>query len=57
MTNKNTYEPETLGEEFAVLVGHLQALESFMNATEFDIIDKKEVAAILGISYIPKEKK
>ena len=44
--NKNTYEPETLEEEFALLAGRLTALEAVLNAN-----DKKYVAAIMGIKY------
>lgn len=52
--NKNTYEPETLEEKFAFLVGRVAALEAMLNADNSDFIDKKDVALILGISYIPK---
>lgn len=52
--NKNTYEPETLEEEFAFLEGRVAALEAMLNADNSDFIDKKDVALILGISYIPK---
>lgn len=47
--NKNTYEPETLEEEFAFLVGKLTALEAILNADDSTFIDKKYVAAIMGI--------
>lgn len=53
--NKNTYEPETLEEEFAFLAGRVAALEAMLNADNSNFIDKKDVALILGISYIPKK--
>jgi hypothetical protein len=53
--NKNTYEPETLEEKFAFLTGRVAALEAMLNADNSDFIDKKDVALILGISYIPKK--
>lgn len=49
--NKNTYEPETLEEEFAFLEGRVAALESMLNADNSNFIDKKDVAAIMGIKY------
>lgn len=50
--NKNTYEAETLEEEeFALLAGRLTALEAVLNANDSTFIDKKYVAAIMGIKY------
>lgn len=49
--NKNTYEPETLEEEFALLAGRLTALEAVLNANDSTFIYKKYVAAIMGIKY------
>lgn len=49
--NKNTYEPETLEEKFAFLAGRLTALEAVLNADDSTFIDKKYVAAIMGIKY------
>ena len=54
--NKNTYEPKTLEEEFAFLAGRVAALEAMLNADNSNFIDKKDVASILGISYIPKKR-
>ena len=53
--NKNTYEPETPEEEFAFLAGRVAALEAMLNADNSNLIDKEDVALILGISYIPKK--
>lgn len=39
--NKNTYEAETLEEEFALLAGRLTALEAVLNANDSTFIDKK----------------
>lgn len=55
LLNKNTYEPETLEEEFAFLVGRVAALEAVMNKDDSDYIEKEDVAAILGIEF--KERK
>lgn len=52
--NKNTYELETPEEEFAFLAGRVAALEAMLNADNSNFIDKKDVASILGIVYIPK---
>ena len=52
--NKNTYEPETLEEEFALLAGRLIALEAVLNADDSTFIDKKYVAAIMGIKYFER---
>lgn len=52
--NKNTYEPETLEEEFALLAGRLTALEAILNADDSTFIDKKYVAAIMGIKYFER---
>ena len=43
--NKNTYEAETLEEEFAFLAGRVAALEAMLNADNSDFIDKKDVDA------------
>ena len=53
--NKNTYEPETLEEEFAFLVGKVTALEALMGTDNKIFMDKKEVAAVLGIKYEERE--
>lgn len=52
--NKNTYEPETLEEKFALLAGRLTALEAVLNADDSTFIDKKYVAAIMGIKYFER---
>lgn len=49
--NKSTYEPETLEEEFTFLAGRVAALEEMLNADNSNFIDKKDVAAIMGIKY------
>ena len=55
--NKNTYEPETLEEEFAFLVGRVAALEAVMNKDDSDYIKKEDVAAILGIEFKERKEK
>lgn len=46
--NKNTYEPETLEEEFALLAGRLTALEAVLNADNSTFIDKKVCSCDYG---------
>lgn len=55
--NKNTYEPETLEEEFAFLAGRVSAMEAMLNADDSNFIEKEKVAAILGVSYNPRKEK
>ena len=58
MEKKNSYfsyAPETLEEEFALLVGRVAALEAVMNKDDSDYIEKEDVAAILGIEFKGKE--
>ncbi len=58
MEKKNSYfsyAPETLEEEYAFLAGRVAALEALMGTTDF--MDKKEVAAVLGIKYEEREDK
>ena len=53
--NKSTYEPETLEEEFSFLAGRVAALEAMLNADNSNFIDKKDVAAIIGIKYFEED--
>lgn len=58
MEKKNSYfsyVPETLEEEYAFLAGRVAALEALMGTTDF--MDKKEVAAVLGIKYEERKDK
>ena len=55
--NKNTYEPETLEEEFALLAGRLTALEAVLNADDSTFIDRKYVAAIMGFEFEERKDK
>lgn len=52
--NKSTYEPETLEEEFSFPAGRVAALEAILNADNSNFIDKKDVAAIMGIKYFER---
>ena len=54
--NKNTYEAETLEEEFAFLAGRVAALEAIMNKDDSNYIEKEDVAAILGIEFKERKK-
>ena len=49
--NEFSFAPETINEEYAFLAGRLTALESVLNADDSTFIDKKYVAAIMGIKY------
>jgi len=53
--NEFSFAPETTNEEFAFLAGRVAALEAMLNADNSNLIDKEDVALILGISYIPKK--
>lgn len=55
--NKNTYEPETLEEEFAFLAGRVAALEAVMNKDDSNYIEKEDVASILGIEFEERKNK
>lgn len=55
--NKNTYEPETLEEEFAFLVGRVAALEAVMNKDDSDYIKKKMWLRFLELSSKVKKSK
>ena len=49
--NNFDYAPETVEEEFAFMAGKVAALEAVLNVDENTFMDKKYVAAILGIKY------
>ena len=52
--SKFDYAPENMGEEFAFLAGRVAALEAVLNADDSTFIDKKYVAAIMGIKYFER---
>ena len=41
--------PETIEEEYAMLVGRLKAVEAYLNASDSDYVNKNVLAAMLGI--------
>lgn len=41
--------PETVEEEYAMLAGRLKAVEAYLDASDYDYIDKNVLAAMLGI--------
>ena len=49
--NEFSFAPETINEEYAFLAGRAAALETVLNADDSTFIDKKYVAAIMGIKY------
>lgn len=50
--NEFSFTPETINEEYAFISGRLTALEAVLNADDSTFIDKKYVAAIMGIKYL-----
>lgn len=43
------FVPETVEEEYAMLAGRLKAVEAYLDASDYDCIDKNVLAAMLGI--------
>lgn len=43
------FVPETIEEEYAMLAGGLKAVESYLDASNSDYVDKNVLAAMLGI--------
>ena len=41
--------PETVEEEYALLAGRLKAVETYLDASDSDYVDKNVLAAMLGI--------
>lgn len=55
--NNFDYAPETVVEEFAFMAGRVAALEAVLNVDGNTFMDKKYIAAILGIKYEEREGK
>lgn len=43
------YEPETVGEEFMLLLGRVEALGIYLDMEDGKYVDRNTVAAIMGI--------
>lgn len=54
--NPVNFVPETIEEEYAMLIGRIFALEAYINSTKSDFIDKKACADILGIEWEEKNR-
>ena len=49
MKRYTDYEPETVGEEFMLLLGRVEALGIYLDMEDSKYVDRKTVAAIMGI--------
>ena len=49
MKRYTDYEPETVGEEFMLLLGRVEALGIYLEMEKGNYVDRKIVAAIMGI--------
>lgn len=56
MKRYTDYTPETVGEEFMLLLGRVEALGIYLDIEDGKYVDRKTVAAIMGIE-LGKEKK
>lgn len=56
MKRYTDYEPETVGEEFMLLLGRVEALGIYLDMEKGNYVDRKIVAAIMGIEIEEKEK-
>ena len=55
MKRYTDYEPETVGEEFMLLLGRVEALGIYLDMESSNYVDRKIVAAIMGIEIEEKE--
>ena len=55
MKRYTDYEPETVGEEFMLLLGRVEALGIYLDMESSNYVDRKTVAAIMGIEIEEKE--
>lgn len=55
MKRYTDYEPETVGEEFMLLLGRVEALGIYLDMEKGNYVDRKIVAAIMGIEIEEKE--
>ena len=56
MKRYTDYTPETVGEEFTLLLGRVEALGIYLDIEDGKYVDRNTVAAIMGIE-LGKEKK
>lgn len=57
MKRYTDYEPETVGEEFMLLLGRVEALGIYLDMESSNYVDRKTVAAIMGIELEEEKKK
>ena len=49
MKRYTDYEPETVGEEFMLMLGRVEALGIYLDMEDSKYVDRNTVAAIMGI--------
>lgn len=49
MKRYTDYEPETVGEEFMLLLGRVEELGIYLDMEDSKYVDRNTVAAIMGI--------
>lgn len=49
------YEPETVGEEFMLMLGRVEALHDYLKAIDGEFLEKKKVCAIMGFDFEKEE--
>ena len=55
MKRYTDYEPETVGEEFMLLLGRVEALGIYLDMDKGNYVDRKIAATIMGIEIEEKE--
>ena len=56
MKRYTDYEPETVGEEFMLLLGRVEALRDYLKAIDGKFLEKIEVCAIMWFDFEKEEK-
>lgn len=51
MKRYTDYEPETVGEEFMLLLGRVEAFHDYLKAIDSEFLEKKKVCAIMGFDF------
>lgn len=51
MKRYTDYEPETVGEEFMLLLGRVEALRDYLKVIDSEFLEKKKVCAIMGFDF------
>ena len=56
MKRYTDYEPETVGEEFMLLLGRVESLRDYLKVIDSEFLEKKKVCAIMGFDFEKEEK-